>query len=151
MPQEGISESALIHHAEAVNFHEKYRSQSPKEVFERYKKVMDMISIRQMELISLQSRAEVLRAEVDPYVDKMNAIKDEREADAYYKSVPKSIFHSIDLLDATEDTIPRLKETIEALTNLSEELDRAYEQMRAEEDETAPSVLPFRFFRPPKD
>lgn len=136
MSREGLGEAALMRQAWAHGIEQVYRGKSSKDIVEEFTTVVDILGRREFELRNFEQVVSALDAEIQPYIDEMEAIKDEQKQGEYIASVPEHIRHAIDLLGATELVVLQLKDTVEALTNLQMELEEAYEQIEKKEQKT---------------
>lgn len=133
MPREGLSEEQLLHQAQANRNEQTYHGKSSRDIVEEFTRAVDTLGKREFELKNFEQVVSALDAEIQPYIDQMDAIEDEQKLDEYIVSIPEHIRHAIDLLGATELVVLQLKETVEALTNLRTELEGVYEQILARE------------------
>ncbi|MFA4845470.1 MAG: hypothetical protein WC654_02845 [Patescibacteria group bacterium] len=125
MSHERMSEQEAIVYATATEL----PKNCSKELLETFKSSQLEAARIHMKLGRLKETAEALSAEIQPWIDRMDAIEDEKEQGEFIASrVPKSVRHSIDLLNALEGAISALLQAERHYTEISQVAEKMYDE-----------------------
>lgn len=122
MPRELPKEIDLVRYARE----QEVRKMTTSELLERYKVLtLELVRIP-LEHSRLTELAKALEAEIQPYIDQMDALEGAQQQ-AYIDSTPEHVRQSIDLLNATEAALTKLEEFSEELSVMQRLTDELYE------------------------
>jgi hypothetical protein len=130
MTYETPNEATLIRYART----QELKRKTKKELFEDYKRVSLELGRLITEHTRLQNVADALEAEIQPYLEHMDALEG-AEQDAYIDSMPEHVRQSIDLLEATFDALKHIEALSEDLSQIQKLTDQLYDASVQQETE----------------
>lgn len=132
MPHETPNEAELISFARHTRAHELINQSRP-DLLKRYNELTIELGGIPFKHKKLKELEEALEAELQPYLDAMDAIEDETRQEAYILSMTEHVRHSIDLLKATQDALTYLEELNDVLTVMQSLVDQLYDKSLKQE------------------
>lgn len=100
---------------------------SKEELLKRFKEISDEMGRMIIDRSRLQEVAAALEAEIQPYIDEMDALEhDQKAQDAYIQNAPEHVRQSIDVLNITEEAIDHLDALARDFESLQEFAKKQY-------------------------
>ncbi|MBI4438092.1 hypothetical protein HY631_04035 [Candidatus Uhrbacteria bacterium] len=128
MSHEHLSEQEALAYATAAEL----PKNRPNELRETFKSAQLEVARILMELGRLKEMTNALNAEIQPWIDRMDAIEDEKEQDEFIHSrVPESVRQAIDFLNALEATVNDLSQAKRHFDEISRAAEKMYDEALA--------------------